>query len=463
MRKEHVIELQELVPTPLALASASKSNSWSKESSSQITPISSKILEGVRTELAELQRKEDNSESVFLSSAELSELVLAEADKLGVELSSYEKDTLVEILEKEQQPFGVLQELIDDKQVSDIIVTDYSHISIKQGGKVIATGVAFPDQASYEAFVEKILQRAGASYSTKQPIADGMIGKSVRVHAVHRCICASGPYLTLRINRYASVTCEDLVKVGLAPAEIFQYLKACLISGQTLLIVGEVGTGKTTLARAVAGSISPEESILVIEDTPEIRLEHPQVRYMVTRSANTDDAGKISAAECIRAGMRMAMNRIIFGEIRDAEAAEAFIDVCSSGHPGLSTIHAKSGAEALTRLELFLGRAQRGVARQIIYEQIATAVQVIVFLNICKVTGKRRIIEVREVSGAADGTLRQRLLFNYEPQDGLAVWKVKNKSSCFREQIESCSEPCFLADFPNELWLDDATMFREAV
>src|SRR5690606_26243088 len=104
-----------------------------------------------------------------------------------------------------------------------------------------------------------------------------------------------------------------------------------------------------------------DESLLVIEDTPQIRVEHPHVRYVSTREANADGAGRVAPSECIRAGMRMAMNRMIFGEMRDAEAAEAFIDACASGHPGISTIHGRNAADAIARLELFLGRAQKGV------------------------------------------------------------------------------------------------------
>jgi pilus assembly protein CpaF len=208
--------------------------------------------------------------------------------------------------------------------------------------------------------------------------------------------------------------------------------------------------------------VPPHESILVIEDTPEIRLEHPQVRYLTTREANTDGAGRVSPSECIRAGMRMAMNRIIFGEIRDAEAAEAFIDVCSSGHPGLSTIHAKSASEAVTRLELFLGRAQKGVTQAVVHQQIATAVQVLVFINICSQTGKRRIFEVKEVAGASDGNLRQREIFRYTPKDGTPQWSVVNKVSAFRDALDRTPGTGSLHELPSVLDLDSSVHFREA-
>ena len=203
-----------------------------------------------------------------------------------------------------------------------------------------------------------------------------MVGPLVRIHAVHKSLCEDGPYVTIRINRFTSVNTSDLERAGMAPKAVLDYLTAIVAIGRTVLVVGEVGTGKTTLARALAATIPHDESVLVIEDTPEIRLEHPHVRYLTTREENLEGEGRVSPAQCIRAGMRMAMNRVIFGEIRDAEAAEAFVDVCASGHPGLSTLHGRSVGDAVTRLELFLSRAQRNADRALLGAQVATAVQV---------------------------------------------------------------------------------------
>ena len=237
----------------------------------------------------------------------------------------------------------------------------------------------------------------------------------------------------------------------MAPEAVLRYVRALVRGGFTVLIVGEVATGKTTLCRALASAIPGNESILVIEDTPEIKLVHPHVRYIRTREANIEGAGRVSPSECIRASMRMAMNRIIFGEMRDAEAAEAFIDVCASGHPGLSTIHAKTSAEALTRLELFLGRAQKGVAASVLTRQISTAVQAIVHVDICLLTQRRRIMEIKELGGVADGVLRQKDIFRYEVRDGRPQWRVCCRVSSYREALERGDRPLLLAELPAAL------------
>jgi len=390
------------------------------------------------------------------------EIINRVAERLGFTLSPYERDEVLSHLEQETKPFGILQALVDNPQISDIIVSSYSKVSVQQGRRNFSTDLSFPNQEVYEAFVERLLQRAGANYSTRTPISDGMIGAYARIHAVHRSLCESGPYLTIRLNRYAAVEIEDLVRNGMAPRAVFDYLRAIVHTGQTLLLVGEVGTGKTTLSRALAGSIPIDESILVIEDTPEIRLQHPHVRYVRTRIENSDGAGRVTPQECIRGGMRMAMNRIIFGEIRDAEAAEAFVDVCASGHPGISTIHARSAGEATTRLELFLGRAQKGVGRAVLSEQIVTAVQVIVFVDYCRQTGQRRIYEVKEIGPVADGVIRQRDIFRYQVVDGAPTWRVLNKVSAHRDLIEGLSVPVSLSALPGTLELSEEVGFREA-
>ncbi len=432
----------------------------SRLSRGQLAPALIYILEEVQRELGFSTELETTNE--LPSNAELQALIQRVSERLGFELSSYERDEILEHLEREQKPFGLLQELVDDPEISDIIVTNYCKIGVQQGRKNYITDISFPSQEAYQSYVDRLLQKAGTTCTTKKPIADGMLGTHARIHVIHPCLCESGPYLTIRLNRFSSVTVDDLVKTGLAPIPVMDYLRAVIKTGATVLVVGEVGTGKTTLTRALASGIAAWESILVIEDTPEIRLEHPHVRYMTTRDDNSDGAGKVAPSECIRGGMRMAMNRIIFGEIRSAEAAEAFVDVCASGHPGLSTIHARSASEAITRLQLFLGRAQKGVSNMVLNEQIVTAVQVIVYVDICKQSWRRRIMEVTEIGPVADGQVREREIFKYQCNKGVPCWRVVNKLSAHRAMMEGLEVPVVLSSYQNVLELDLHILFKEA-
>jgi pilus assembly protein CpaF len=220
-------------------------------------------------------------------------------------------------------------------------------------------------------------------------------------------------------------------KTGLAPKPVLEYLKRIVDLGYTVLVAGSVGAGKTTLVRALTSEIQQTDSILVIEDTPEVRVEHPNVRYVHTREANMSGAGLVNMADCIRASLRMAMDRIILGEIRDPEAAEAFIDVCVTGHPGLSTIHSRNSKDALSRLLTLLSRNQPGVARSAISDQISAAVQVVVFLKYCDKTGERRIAEVREIHPEYGTEHPNQLLFEYHVYDSVPGWKKTAKESYF--------------------------------
>jgi pilus assembly protein CpaF len=412
----------------------------------KLLPALQFILDEVRREILSLNR---NTSLSNLPEAELQQLIKTVAYRSGFDLTPNEQDELISLLDSDFKAFGPLQSLVDDVEVTDIIVRNFADITVQRGRQNFKTGAKFACEKTYEAFVERLLQRAGTSYSTKQPIADGMIDSYARIHAVNKCLCDNGPYLTIRINRFERVNPDDLVKKGMLPKEIVEYLREAMRVGLTVMVVGEVGTGKTTLTRAIAAMIPLPESILVIEDTPEIKLTHPFVRYLTTREENSEGEGKIPPSRCIRASMRMAMNRIVFGEIRDAEAAEAFIDVCASGHPGVSTIHGRSINDCLTRLELFLGRAQPNVGKDILMKQIAGSINILIYVNVCPETKKRRLLELKELAGVNDGIITTRTIFSYLPSGGEPRWEVRSRASTFRElgfnfQLNSISNQLFV-------------------
>ncbi len=461
MKKHNLIALPQRVDSSENLPAVRNGPAY--VGSEGFTPtLSPALLEVLRSVQNELGLAQGSTGDLNKTSAELESMIQEEAQKLGFQLSSFERDQVLVQIERDGKQFGVLDELVNDPSITDVIVSSYNRVLVQQSRSNYSTGIKFPSQAAYEAFVERLLIKAGSSYSTKKPIADGMIEGFARLHAVHKCIAAHGPYLTIRLNRFASVSMRDLFDKGLAPREVLVYLENVIRSGNTLLIVGEVGTGKTTLARALSAALPIEESILVIEDTPEIKLEHPNVRYIVTRPANTEGEGRVAPSEVIRGGMRMAMNRIVFGEIRDPEAAEAFIDVCASGHPGLSTLHAKNAADAIVRLQLLLGRSQRGVDKEVLQQQIATAVGVVVYVDMCHETGGRRIFEVKELGNVSDGILKQKEIFRYEPAAGVPQWKLVNFVSNFKSELEKSANPLFLHEIPRTLELTTDVLFRQA-
>ncbi|HQH28198.1 MAG TPA: ATPase, T2SS/T4P/T4SS family, partial [Oligoflexia bacterium] len=330
--------------------------------------------------------------------------------------------------------FDILTPLVENTEVNDVIVRAYNDISIQIGRRNIQTDLRFAGKDAYKAFVENLLKRAGKACTLSTPVVDAALTQNIRACVTHESFspAGSGPMLTLRIARHGAISLEGLAVRELAPPQILDYLSVLVKSAQaTLLIAGEVGTGKTTLIKALASRIDPEEAILVIEDTHELALDRPFVRTLLTREANTEGAGRITPAQAIRTGMRMAMNRVILGEMRDGEAAEAFIDVCASGHPGMSTIHARSARDALLRLELFLSRAQGNVTIDTVRRQIAHAISAVVYLGVDKAQRKRRIMSVVEVGTAADGAVQLSPVFSYAPSGPFAEWIRESGISFF--------------------------------
>lgn len=372
---------------------------------------------------------------------ELFRLIRLVEEAEGEELSDIERTAVAASLSASFDHYDILTPLVDNPDVNDIIVRAYDDISVQTHRRNIQTDLKFADYDSYRSFVENLLKRAGKSCTVATPVVDAAIDPTIRACVTHESFspAGTGPMLTLRVARHRYISLESLVHFQLAPSNVLEYLAAIVASGTgTLLVAGEVGTGKTTLVKALALRIPEDEAILIIEDTHELLLQRRFVRTLLTREANTEGAGRISPAMAIRTGMRMAMNRLLLGEMRDGEAAEAFIDVCASGHSGISTIHARSAKDALSRLELFLARAQGNVMIDAIRRQIANAVSVVVYMGMDKFTGHRHILEVLEVESSSDGAIQVSPIFRYRPRQNTPEWVreagVSRFSDVLREQ-----------------------------
>ncbi len=373
------------------------------------------------------------------SEEKLRELVEHVEQKEGEELTDFERTAVIATLSASFDHYDILTGLVENPEINDIIIRSFNDISIQSQRENIQTDLSFPDHDSYRAFVEHLLKRAGKSCTVATPVVDAAVDPHVRACVTHECFSpsGSGPMMTLRIARHRNISLDALAHYELAPPVILEYLAAIVAAGVgTLLIAGEVGTGKTTLVKALALRIPENEAIVIIEDTHELVLNRRFVRTLLTREANTEGTGRISPALAIRTGMRMAMNRLLLGEMRDAEAAEAFIDVCASGHSGISTIHARSGRDALGRLELFLLRAQGNVTIDAIRRQIANAVSIVVYLGNDKATQRRRIFEVLEVEAASDGAIQIAPIFRYKPNSLRPRWVREAGMSKFSDALQ---------------------------
>lgn len=402
-----------------------------------LSPIASEILRAARGELGRSTNHGAAGVDGIASEAEVALAIdKAMSDKKDA-LSEVERANLIVHLRTDLTGWGVLQPLIDDPHVTDIHVYDFETIVCQRGKVSEATGLAWPNREAYVAFIDRMLLKMGKSLSTQQHTVDGAFEDGIRICAMHESVCVGcGPLLSIRVPRLSTVTLDMLVGFGLAPQLIIDYLASLTRSGQvTMLIAGETGTGKTTLLKGLGTQFGQSESIVTVEDTPELNFDHPFLRALVSRPPNVEGAGEVTLQEHIKATLRMTPTRVILGEMRTPPAAEAFLESAQTGHTGLSTIHARNAKETLVRLESLLGRAQKSVSIDIIRQQIALAVDLVVWLFRDKLTGKPRIGEVIEIGHYVEGSIQVRPMFRFDYTKEHPTWIVESWSSFFETTL----------------------------
>jgi pilus assembly protein CpaF len=419
--------------------------------STELSPTGSIVMREVRRELGS-----DLSLQQQMNNPAMTEKVIASAvdkvlKKRGESIDDIERANIIISLQKDLVGWGVLQPLVDNKEVTDIHVYDYKSVVLQRGKVSELTGLSWPNHQAYVTFLDRLLLRLGKSLTTAQHTVDGSFPNGTRVCAVHESVCGQrGPLLCIRVPRMSEVSLENIVTYQVAPPLIVNYL-ACLIrSGlATMMVAGETGTGKTTLIKCLATQFGPDESIVAVEDTPELNFAHPYFRSLVSRAANAEGMGEVTLQEHIKTTLRMTPTRVILGEMRTPFSAEAFLESAQTGHVGMSTIHARNARETLVRLESLLGRAQKSVAIDIIRQQIALAVDSVIWLIREKSTGKPRIAEVIEVGHFVEGSIQIRPMFSLIKQGQRPVWRVDSWTSNFDEQLKA--DGIHLGESPQEI------------
>jgi len=399
----------------------------------ELTPAAKFVILEAKKKLSKLKNGLEDS---FIEEERLFDLVREIEQLEGEVLSDRERTSVVAALNASLEHYDILTSLIERDEVNDIIVRSYNDISIQVGRRNIQTDVKFPSDEAYHSFIENLLKRVGKACTLASPVVDAAIDPDIRACVTHKSFSpeGSGPMLTLRVVRHPKVGLHSLATNETAPQVILDYLAALVDIGHaSFLISGEVGTGKTTLVKALITKMPRDEALLIIEDTHEIVVDRPFTRTLLTREANSEGAGRITPAKAIRTGMRMAMNRIVLGEMRDGEAAEAFVDVCASGHVGMSTIHGRSARDALSRLELFLLRAQPGVGVETVRKEITNAISIVIHLGLDNKRKERRIMQVLEVGSSADGSIQLSPIFNFNTEKG--EWVREGGISSFQKEL----------------------------
>lgn len=420
-----------------------------------LSPLGNAILRESRRELGnEFNLQGDGNTEI--SEAAISRAVERVLKRRAETLPDLEKANIIIHLQKDLLGWGVLQPLVDNPEVTDIHVYDYKTVVLQRGKKSEATGLHWPSAQAYSSFIDRILLKLGKSLSTQQHTVDCSFPNGIRICAVHESVCGvRGPLLTIRVPRVVKASLQSILDYEVCPPLIIDYLSALIRSGEcTFIFAGETGTGKTTLMRCLATQFNQDEAIISVEDTPELNLTHPFYRSLVSRTANLEGVGEVTQQEHIKTTLRMSPTRVLLGEMRTPFAAEAFLESAQTGHVGMTTVHARNAKETLVRLESLLGRAQKSVSIDIIRQQVALAVDVVIWLLREKSTGKPRVAEIVEVGHFVEGNIQVRPMFSLIKQGKQPVWRVDSWSSGFEEVL--VKEGIHLGNCPQEITLATA-------
>ena len=370
----------------------------------------------------------------------ISDLIGEVLDDLGVRLTLPEQSELTERLLDELIGFGPLGVLLADETVGDIMVDGPDAVYVERRGRIQATDVAFRGPAHLSAVLERIAAAGGRRLDEQQPFADIPISDRLWAHMVVPPMAVDGPRMTLRKDARRPVTLARMVSQASLSADMAAVLEVAVRCRLNIVIVGGSGSGKTTLLDAISRTIDPDERIVTIEDTAELRLPQAHVLRLESRPLNGISAGEVSRGQLLRTALRMRPDRVIVGQVQGSEALE-LIMAMSSGRDGmLSTLHAGSARDALGRLEVLICAGEPGVPMRCCRAQVADAVDLIVLVERSG-DGLRRLTRITEVVGLKADTIATRELFTFdhagEDENGrvLGSFKFAGLSPRFMDRV----------------------------
>src|SRR5437764_2201454 len=359
----------------------------------------------------ELFKQDETELGDHVFKAVTEELTLA-----GTPLTKEERRALVRQLTDDILGFGPLEQLLADDSVTEVMVNAADRVYIERSGKIERTPVRFVDDAHVMRIIDKIVSQIGRRVDEASPMVDARLPDGSRVNAIIPPLSLTGPTLTIRKFARDPYTINDLISFGTLSARGAQFLGACVRGKLNILISGGTGTGKTTTLNAISAFIPGDERIVTIEDAAELQLQQEHVITLESRPANIEGTGEIKIRELVRNALRMRPDRIIVGEVRGAETLD-MLQAMNTGHEGsLTTIHANSPRDALSRLETLVLTAGVELPHRAIREQISSAFDLLVQISRL-VDGSRRITHVTEVLRMEADVITLQDVFVAKPPD----------------------------------------------
>ena len=327
-------------------------------------------------------------------------------------LSLMQRRHVVRQIEDEVMGLGPLETLLADPSVSDILVNGAHRVYVERDGKIERTDIRFHDDAHLLNIIDRIVSRVGRRIDESVPMVDARLQDGSRVNAIIPPLALDGPVLSIRRFGKDVLTTDDLIRLGSLSPALVELLKAVVLARLNVMISGGTGSGKTTLLNVMSGFIPERERIITIEDSAELQLRQPHVVRLETRQVNVEGRGQITQRDLVRNSLRMRPDRIVVGEVRGAEALD-MLQAMNTGHDGsLTTVHANSSRDALTRIETMV--AMSGVQFPIaaLRAQIAAAIDVIIHVERHE-DGRRRVTSLQEIHGMEADTISMSEIFTF--------------------------------------------------
>jgi pilus assembly protein CpaF len=330
-------------------------------------------------------------------------------------VNELERRWLIRDIQHEMLGFGPIELLMADPTVSDILVNRYDQIYVERKGRLEQTNVTFTDEKHLLRIIDKIVSFVGRRIDESSPMVDARLPDGSRVNAVIPPVALDGAMMSIRRFAHIPLKMENLVSESLRSLtpEMAYLLEGLCKSKINMIISGGTGAGKTTLLNILSGYIPAAERIVTIEDAAELQLQQPHVVRMETRPMNIEGKGEITQRALVRNALRMRPDRIIIGEVRGAEAVD-MLQAMNTGHEGsLTTIHANTPRDALSRLENMIGMANMNLPHKASRQQIASAITVVV-QGLRLIDGQRKITSIQEITGMEGEVITMQEIFAFK-------------------------------------------------
>jgi len=352
-----------------------------------------------------------------LLKAELTKLVHELLEKESLPLSMKERENLISDIQHEVMGLGPLEPLVQDPTINDILVNRADQIYVERAGKLQLTDVKFRDESHLRKIIEKIVSAVGRRIDESSPMVDARLKDGSRVNAIIPPLALDGSSLSIRKFSKDKLQIQDLVEKRSLTPEIAELLRGIVEARLNVLISGGTGCGKTTILNILSGFIPEDERIVTIEDSAELQLRQDHVVRLETRPPNVEGRGEVTQRELVKNCLRMRPDRIVMGEVRSGECLD-MLQAMNTGHDGsLTTIHANTPRDCLTRVETLVAMAGLNLATKALRHYISSAIDVI--LQMTRLSdGSRKITSLSEIVGMEGETITIQEIFHFK-QTGL--------------------------------------------